>query len=380
MDFMNRLSARDIALAVIVLSLDLVGFLVASSMEPTPFNTALSPAQFWLILVAIIAKGILLLWRRKFPLSVLLGISATELLWSLYCLVTADHSLGYNGIAASVAAFSLALHTKSKTRDSISLIISGLIVGVLRAIAMPPLGGIEPPLFTLLTALGWLLPLIVFFAIGLAVRNSRELTASLARQAELAEENAIVEERARIARELHDTTAHHLSAIAIQAQAAQACIDVNPTAAKEHLQHVTSSTTKALQDVRATVGKLSVSDAEIHRIPQPTNMSALISEVRALGQAVTFSDTSHLSEGELIAAYRITQEALTNARKHATGAPVDVMLSDDELRIITRGTFTHSPAGRGTISIQERARAVGATAFNEPTENGWLVLITWRKP
>lgn len=61
---MNRLSARDIALAVIVLSLDLVGFLVASSMEPTPFNTALSPAQFWLILVAIIAKGILLLWRR----------------------------------------------------------------------------------------------------------------------------------------------------------------------------------------------------------------------------------------------------------------------------------------------------------------------------
>ena len=158
MDYMDRLSARDIALAVIVLALDLVGFLVASSMDPTPFNTALSPAQFWLILGAIIAKGFLLLWRRKFPLSVLLGISATELLWSLYCLVTADHSLGYNGIAASVAAFSLALHTKSKTRDSISLIISGLIVGTLRAIAMPPLGGIEPPLFTLLTALGWMLP------------------------------------------------------------------------------------------------------------------------------------------------------------------------------------------------------------------------------
>lgn len=379
MDRMTRPSTRDISLAAIVLGLDLFGFLMSHTLAPATFSFTVSPVQFWLILVAIIAKAALLLWRQRFPLSVMLGISAVELLLPLYCLITGDQSLGYNGIAASVAAFSLALHTRSKTRDSAILVVSGLAVGIARAVTTPVLGDMNPTLFALLTALGWLLPLVVMFAIGLAVRNSRELTVSLARQAELAERNAIIEERARIARELHDTTAHHLSAIAIQAQAARALIDVNPTASKEHLDHVTSSITKALQDVRATVGKLSVTDAEVSRVPQPTDLPALISEVRGLGQDVSFTDSSHLSGAELVAAYRITQEALTNARKHATGAPVTVTLSDEELRILTSGSFEGGESGRGTISIQERAHAVGATAFNGPTTDGWLVHIEWRK-
>lgn len=376
---MNRPSTRDISVAAIVLGLDLFGFLVSHTMTPATFSFTASPVQFWLILLTIVAKATFLLWRRNFPILVMLGISATELLLPLYCLLSGEQSLGYNGIAASVAAFSLALHTRSKTRDTVILVISGLVVGIARAFTTPVLGDMSPQLFALLTTLGWVLPLVVMFAIGLAVRNNRELTASLARQAELAERNAIIEERARIARELHDTTAHHLSAIAIQAQAARALIDVNPTASKEHLDHVTSSIQKALQDVRAAVGKLSVTDAEVSRVPQPTDLSALISEVRGLGQDVSFSDTSHLSGAERVAAYRITQEALTNARKHAAGAPVTVTLSDGELRILTSGSFERGESGRGTISIQERAHAVGATAFNGPTEDGWLVHITWRK-
>ncbi|WP_052843332.1 sensor histidine kinase [Corynebacterium epidermidicanis] len=377
---MNRPSTRDISVAAIALGLDLFGFLMSHTVAPATFSFAVSPVQFWLILLTIVAKASMLLWRRHFPVLVILGISAAELLLPLYCLVTGEQSLGYNGIAATVAAFSLALHTRSKTRDIALLVIAGLTIGIARAFTTPVLGDMNPTLFALLTALGWLLPLVVMFAIGLAVRNSRELTESLARQAELAERNAIIEERARIARELHDTTAHHLSAIAIQAQAARALIDVNPRASKEHLDHVTSSITKALQDVRATVGKLSVTDAEVSRVPQPTDLPALISEVRGLGQEVAFSDTSVLSGAERVAAYRITQEALTNARKHAAGAPVTVTLSDDELCVLTSGSFERGESGRGIISIQERAHAVGATAFNGPTADGWLVRIKWRKP
>lgn len=379
MDRMTRPSTRDISLAAIVLGLDLFGFLMSHTVAPTSFTFTASPVQFWLILVAIVGKAALLLWRRSFPILVMLGISAAELLLPFYCLFSGEQSLGYNGIAASVAAFSLALHTRTKVRDTALLVISGLAVGIARALTTPALGNMNPTLFALLTALGWLLPLVIMFAIGLAVRNSRELTASLARQAELAERNAIIEERGRIARELHDTTAHHLSAIAIQAQAARALIDVNPAASKEHLDHVTSSIQKALQDVRATVGNLSVTDAEVSRVPQPTDLPALISEVRGLGQEVAFSDTSVLSGAERVAAYRIIQEALTNARKHAPGAPVTVNLSDDELLILTSGSFVRGESGRGTISIQERAHAVGAVAFNGPTTDGWLVHIEWRK-
>lgn len=375
---MNRPSTRDIAPAAIVLGLDLFGFLVVSSMGPAALGFTFVPLQFWLALAAIVVKAVLLLARRQFPLGVLLAISVCEL--PLFAMLTGEHSLGINGIAASVAAFSLALHTKSKVRDALALLISGLIVGLARGLTTPPLLGLSPAAFPLLTALGWLLPLVILFTIGLAVRGNRELTASLARQADLAERNAIIEERARIARELHDTTAHHLSAIAIQAQAARALIDANPTASKEHLDHVTSSITKALQDVRATVGKLSMSDAEVSRVPQPTDLASLIAEVQALGQDVSFSDTSHLSSSELVAAYRITQEALTNARKHAPGAPVTVSLSDDELRVFTPGSYSRGASGRGTISIQERAHAMGATAFNGPVEGGWLVNIHWRKP
>lgn len=376
---MLRPSTRDIVLAAIVLGLDLFGFLMVSAVVPATFNFTISPVQYWLVLVGIVIKSALLLFRRQFPMLILLAISAVELVIPLYSLATGEQSFGFNGVAAAVAAFSLSLHTRAKLRDAIILTVSGLVVGIFRALTTPPMAEMPRPVFSLLTTLGWLLPLLIFFSIGLAVRGSRELNASLAKQAELAERNAIIEERARIARELHDTTAHHLSAIAIQAQAARALIDVNPEASKQHLDHVSASITRALRDVRATVGKLSVSDAETERVPQPTDIPALIEEVRMLGQQVDFEDSSHFVGAEQIAAYRITQEALTNARKHAPGAPVTVTLSDDELRIFTPGSYQRGATGRGTIGIQERAHAVGATAFNGPVSDGWLVQITWRK-
>lgn len=375
---MKRPSTRDIGLAAIVLGLDLFGFLMVTRVAPATLTFTLSPLQFWLVLAGIVVKSGLLLARRQFPLGVFLAIALLEL--PLYSLLAGEPSYGFNGVVAAVAAFSLALHTRFKTRDAASLALSGLVVGIARALTTPPLADLPPTIFILLATLGWLLPLVVLYAIGLSVRANRELTTSLARQAELAERNAIIEERARIARELHDTTAHHLSAIAIQAQAARALIDVNPTASKQHLDHVTSSITRALQDVRATVGKLSMSEAEVSRVPQPTDIASLINEVRGLGQSVTFTDSSHFEGAERVAAYRITQEALTNARKHAPGSAVSVTLDDEELRIFTSGAFTRGTSGRGTISIQERAQSVGATAFNGPVPDGWLVHITWRKP
>ncbi|MEJ5927530.1 hypothetical protein WG915_02735 [Corynebacterium sp. H128] len=200
-----RPATRDIVLFAIVLGMDLFGFLFSSSVAPAMVELPFSPIQQVLILCFIIAKCGLLLLRRRFPLGVMLGISLAEAAVPLYCLLMQESSIGFNGIAASAAAVSLALHSRHKTRDFTTLALFSLIVGMLRASVTPPMTQLSPTVFNVLTVLGWVVPLLIAYGVGLAIRNNRELNESLRSQAELAERNAIAEERSRIARELHDT-------------------------------------------------------------------------------------------------------------------------------------------------------------------------------
>ena len=195
----------------------------------------------------------------------------------------------------------------------------------------------------------------------------------------------LAEERTRIARELHDTTAHHLSSIAIQTTAARAMLDTDPAAARSYLEGVSASISVALADVRATVSTLrNYTEAEVDNAPQPTleNVPELIEHCRELGMDIRV-EGSGLSEGlntvEQRCAYRILQEALTNARKHAPGATVEVTLYDAGLKVHTRGSFTPNPLGRGGTGMRERAAQCGAELFNGPAEHGWLVALKWKE-
>ena len=218
--------------------------------------------------------------------------------------------------------------------------------------------------------------------IGYIVSNNQRLVAAQ-------RQTLLAEERTRIARELHDTTAHHLSSIAIQTTAARAILHSNPTAVEKQLEGISTSISQALADVRATVNTLRTpTEAEAAHTPQPTiaRIPDLITECRNLGMSIRVTGPglrTDLTAPEQQCAYRTIQEALTNARKHASGAPVTINLDEAGLMVTTHGIFTPGEPrrivpGRGSVGMQERANHCGATLINEPDSDGWKVALTWK--
>ena len=218
--------------------------------------------------------------------------------------------------------------------------------------------------------------------IGYIVSNNQRLVAAQ-------RQTLLAEERTRIARELHDTTAHHLSSIAIQTTAARAILHSNPTAVEKQLEGISTSISQALADVRATVNTLRTpTEAEATHTPQPTiaRIPDLITECRNLGMSIRVTGPglrTNLTAPEQQCAYRTIQEALTNARKHASGAPVTINLDEAGLMVTTHGIFTPGEPrrivpGRGSVGMQERANHCGATLINEPDSDGWKVALTWK--
>ena len=180
---------------------------------------------------------------------------------------------------------------------------------------------------------------------------------------------AIDQERSRIARELHDVVAHHVSAIAVQAGAAEEIAERNPRRARETLQFIQHTSRQALAEMRAMLNVLR-SDDELgtEREPQPSlsQVERLVGQSRAAGLPVTLQvegTMQSLPEALDVSAYRIVQEALTNSLKHAGPAHAHVLVRYGadalELEVSDDG---HGPTagqngageGRGLIGMRER--------------------------
>jgi signal transduction histidine kinase len=189
-------------------------------------------------------------------------------------------------------------------------------------------------------------------------------------------ENAARGERARISRELHDVVAHHVSVIAVQAETARLATPGMPAAGAQQLSAIGDTARAALTEMRRLLGVLREdSGAEIaDRQPQPglAQLNGLLDEARevsGIGARLIVSGwLTALDPGVELAAYRIVQEALTNARRHAPGAAVDVELhfSNDALRLRIRDNGPGPAAGpsqptlgHGLLGMRERAAAVG---------------------
>ncbi|MFE0328279.1 sensor histidine kinase [Streptomyces sp. NPDC058960] len=227
--------------------------------------------------------------------------------------------------------------------------------------------------------------------LGVALRGRREARAELVQQTTLtAEERArrtLLEERNRIARELHDVVAHHMSVISIQAQVAPHLVE-NPSAElRENLDGIRKNALEALTELRRVLGVLrSENPADPYGIgsgtgaapdsPQPTldRLDALVENTRAAGMEVRTEingEVRPLSPGVELSAYRIVQEALSNALRHAPGSTVRVELTYFPLGLqlhITNSRPTRpappSPgAGHGLLGMRERAVMLGGTLF-----------------
>jgi signal transduction histidine kinase len=182
-------------------------------------------------------------------------------------------------------------------------------------------------------------------------------------------------ERARIARELHDVVAHHISMIAVQAETARLTTPGMPPAGAQRLSEIGDTARAGLTEMRRLLGVLredAPAEAAADRHPQPglEQLPSLVDEARetsGAGYRLIISGTPvTVDPGVGLAAYRIIQEALTNARRHAPGAAVDVAVryGDGELRLVIRDNGpgprrAAADGGHGLLGMQERAVAVG---------------------
>ncbi|MBE1561605.1 sensor histidine kinase [Nonomuraea africana] len=312
--------------------------------------------------------------RRRWPVT--LSLVATVL--SSYFLMV--------GGAAVVALFTVAVHRPFKISGPV--LAANLVTLVPLALWRPDkvLGPLWMAVFG--TVLG-----LAIFGWGIVVRSRRQLVHTLRAQAKVAGQEARRMERERIAREMHDVLAHRISILSLHAGALEFRPDAPPEQVARAAGAIRESAHEALQDLREVIGVLrQPGDPEevVPERPQPTlaDLEGLAEESRRAGMDVTLvieaPEAPEAPAGLGRNAYRIVQEALTNARKHAPGAPVRVSVTGtrrEGLTIEARnkiGWPSSIPgAGSGLIGLAERAELAGGRLEHRRTPEGDFVLKAW---
>ncbi|WP_068016186.1 sensor histidine kinase [Nocardia mexicana] len=214
--------------------------------------------------------------------------------------------------------------------------------------------------------------------------SERARADQVARIAELDRRAAVTAERSRMARDLHDVVAGHLSAIAIQSEAALSMVDGDPRMMRTVLASVRENSVASLTEMRAMIGLLQ-SDGTSEPRTAPARLSdlePLLDSARAAGLTVraNLDIAPNLPAALDLSAYRIVQEALTNAVKHAPGSRAEVSVSRTDGRLVIDVTSDRAEAataaeggGTGLTSMRERAHAVGGVLTAGPCDGGWRV-------
>ena len=232
---------------------------------------------------------------------------------------------------------------------------------------------------------------VVFYALlfgapwvaGRAVLRRRLSETRLAREKAKAEA-AIVEERARIARELHDVVAHSISVMVLQARGGRRVLQAEPADAREAFAIIERTGHQALEEMRRLLGMLRASDEELALAPQPSlrHLDGLVEHVREAGLPVELrieGDAAPLPPGVDVSAYRIVQEALTNTLKHAGPAHARVVVryagDELELEISDDGRAGGKGGdGHGLVGMSERVAVVGGfLESGRQPDGGFLV-------
>ena len=221
-------------------------------------------------------------------------------------------------------------------------------------------------------------PWLAGLAIGHLVNRNQRLHAE---QAEIAE-RAVIEERARIARELHDVVSHAISVTVLQARGARRSLEDDPGSAREALDAIEHTNAQALGDMRRLLAVLRDTEADTVTAPQPSlaRIEDLAGDFRDAGLPVEVTvegDRGEVPPGVDLSAYRIVQESLTNVLRHAPGASaaVDLHYAADELAVAVTNTPPtrrggQAGTGHGLLGVRERVAVVGGDIETRPTPDG----------
>lgn len=344
-------STKDSAFALVFLAVAFVPTL--SSIGPQLGDLPKRPVDA-LALVLVVGQVAPLAVRRRWPAACL---AVTGAAFALH------QALGYPdsfaGIGFYLALFTVGAH-QVRHRRVIALVATAGYAGL--AVVLHLLG--SPNQIQVFVA--FYLSLVVMWMAGTAMRRWR---AEEAEHRRLSVEVATADERARIARDLHDVVTHHVTAMVVQADAAQYLLDGAPDRVGEGLSAISDTGRRALTELRHLLGVLEATgdSATTDRSPTLGRVSDLVERARLSGQPVELSRRGEQREHAVdieLAAYRVVQEALTNAMKYATGHRTRVEIDDHddriEIEVTTDGTTQGAPAvapgGRGLSGLRERVR------------------------
>ncbi|WP_434600458.1 sensor histidine kinase [Streptomyces sp. A5-4] len=225
--------------------------------------------------------------------------------------------------------------------------------------------------------------LLAVTALQIRLRAKQEVTAQQSVTAVERDRRTLLEERTTIARELHDVVAHHMSVVAIQAEAAPYRVENPPPELEKAFVTIRENAVAALTELRRVLGVVRAEDYQAPDAPQPTlaELDGLVENVREAGLTIektVVGAVRELPQGVELSAYRIIQEALSNALRHAPGASAKVevsyVLGGLGLRIVNtpaRGLVKPSPgAGHGITGMRERVTMLNGEMTAEPTHEG----------
>jgi signal transduction histidine kinase len=279
---------------------------------------------------------------------------------------------------ASLLAFAAARWSRS--------LASAASLGLVAAATPAVVALVQDPM-EIATAI-WIVAIAFIWVVGLAVARQERLVHELERTRGQLAQQALLDERRRIARDVHDFVGHGLAAVMLQVTSARHVLRRDADAAEEALQSAEEVGRRSMQELRRTVGLLRSDDDAAVAAPAPTasEIPALVDHARAGGLAVeleTRGDLSRLPPSVGLALYRIAQEALANAARHAPRARtmIGLALANGRVTLVaeTSGPLAAEPPSQrerphyGLIGMRERATALGGDFDARQTREGWRV-------
>jgi signal transduction histidine kinase len=337
------------------------------SKTSTAFRGTADPVLI-AILVALVPLP-LLFWRRA-PLGALVGVAVLLALPRLFVPTSIEY---VGGLGALLAAVYACARWATKPWNRYGLVVPALVFALLSLIV---------PGFLAIGTFANAVPLVAAAWLGGAGLRRWE------GRSELSAEDARADERARIARELHDVIAHHVSVMVVQAGSARLLMRTDTAGSEVALRNVERAGREALVEMRRMLGVLKVAADELPTTPPPTleHLEQLTETMAAAGVTVELARTGtprELPTAVDLTAYRIVQEALTNVLRHGGSATAEVHIDQSrdrlELRITNPVGHQHRPelpGGNGMNGMRERAKIFGGTLAAGPVDEEFRVQAT----
>ena len=381
--------AADSALAIALAVAALVS--VKATLDQFGAEPSIHQPSTFAAVSSMLGVTLPLAWRRRFPFTVA-GVVLVAFLIGRIFVFEIPEVASITTLAGSLAIYNVAVHGQRRLRPLVlTLCLAAVQAEVVRELFFTDLyaglNALSQSVLLFANTVGLALPWLLGAAIRSLRQRHQELadkTDELQREREENARAAVFAERVRIARDLHDVVAHHVSVMGIQAAGARAVMDRQPAKAAQALSSIEASSRQAVTELHHLLGFLRAESDTDPLAPQPGlgQLGELVAEVSEVDLTVDLSivgDPRPLPPTLEVSAYRIIQEALTNTRKHAGATSASVRVSYQraslDIEVLDDGAGAlEKPAdhegGHGLIGMRERASLHGGHLRAGPRPGG----------